>query len=169
MTEREFRDELRRKYRAEGFEELDTRAIAGALSADYEPDLAFRQGDSVYVIEVKTPGQATSADQIRRLREIVERRPNWSFRFMVVPRRPAAPEDIDAVDLVPSALRLADDVRQIAPPIALVALWIALETSLRRLLTLRQERPPFGTSSMTMARRLRDLEELTDEDTAPGS
>jgi len=50
------------------------------------------------------------------------------------------------------------------PSIAAVTLWMSLETAMRHLLTVRKERPPEGTSGSAMARKLRDLGELDDDD-----
>ena len=107
MTEREFVEELRREYQAGGFTELDPKRIAESLGGAYEPDFAFKLGDLVEVIELKSKQRPQTAMQIRKLRKIVEAHPNWRFRFLVVPKRPAPPTMINAEDSVPRRLGAA--------------------------------------------------------------
>ncbi len=72
MTEREFVAELRREYQSKGFTELHPRQVAESLRRAYHPDLAFKLGDQVDVIELKSKHRPQTAMQIRRLRKLVE-------------------------------------------------------------------------------------------------
>jgi hypothetical protein len=48
--------------------------------------------------------------------------------------------------------------------LAIIQLWLVIEICLRRLLEAQDEHLPFDVSAMQMARALRSLGELTDED-----
>ena len=50
------------------------------------------------------------------------------------------------------------------PSVAVVTLWMSFETAMRELLTVRGERIGDGMSGTAMARKLRDLGELDDDD-----
>jgi hypothetical protein len=163
MTEAQFLEELRRKFRTEGYQELDPAAISRELDG-YQPDLVVQQGDEVLVIECKSEVSPRTDAQLRRLKELVERHPDWRFRFMVVPRRPPAPPDEDDIENVAARLGKARELAESDTPVAAMLLWAVLETLLRHLLTFRQERPSFRTPGMRMARQLRDLGELDDEE-----
>lgn len=164
MTQREFVEELRRDYQAKGFSELEPKRVAEALRRTYEPDLAFKLGDHVDVIEIKSKQRPQTAMQIRRLRKIIEARPNWHFRFVVVPKCPAALPTINAEDSVARRLTAARDLARSDRELAIIQLWMAIEICLRRLLESHGEHPPSDATVMEMARSLRRLGELDDED-----
>lgn len=164
MTERQFVEELRREYQANGFTELDPKRVAESLGGAYKPDFAFKLGDLVDVIELKSKQRPQTATQIRRLRKIVEARPNWRFRFMVVPKRPAALPTINAEESVAQRLTAARDLARSDRELAIIQLWLVIEIGLRRLLEAHGEHPLADANAMEMARSLRRMGELTDED-----
>lgn len=164
MTQREFVEELRRDYQARGFNELDPKRVAEELGRTYEPDLAFKLGDHVDVIEIKSKQQPQTAMQIGRLRKIIEARPNWHFRFVVAPKRPAALPTINVEDSVARRLTAARDLARSDRELAVIQLWMAIEICLRRILESHGEPPPSDSTVMEMARSLRRLGELDDED-----
>jgi hypothetical protein len=164
MTEREFVEELRREYQARGFTELDPKRVAESLDGAYEPDFAFKLGNLVDVIELKAKRRPQTATQIRKLRKIVEARPNWRFRFLVVPKRPAALPTINAEESVPRRLAAARDLARSDRELAIIQLWLVIEICLRRLLEACGEHPLPDANAMEMARSLRSLGELTDDD-----
>ncbi len=164
MTEREFAEELRTEYRAQGFEELDIRQIAQVLGDAYEPDFAFKIGDLVDVIELKSKKNPQTANQIREFRKLVEAQPNWRFRFMVVPKRPPTPRTINAEKSVPRRLTAARDLARSDRELSIIQLWLVIEICLRRLLEARGEHLPSDSTGMQLARSLRTFGELDDED-----
>jgi hypothetical protein len=164
MTERDFVEELRREYVAKGFTELAPKTIAESLHKPYEPDLAFKVGDRVDVIELKSKKRPQSANQIRRLRRMIEALPNWHFRFVAVPKGPAMADAINAEETVSRRFRAARDLARSDPELAIIQLWMAIEICLRRLLKSLDEQALSDASAMEMARMVRNLGELTDED-----
>jgi hypothetical protein len=163
MTESEFLEELRRKFRGEGYKELSSTEVAAELHGQ-KPDLVVKRGDEVIVVEVKSRLTPKSDRQLRKLKELVEQREHWCFRFMVVPQRPAAPPDEDDVERAAKWLQQSKQVGRAEPALAAILLWVAMETFMRRILTLRQQRPLYGTWGLSLARRLRDLGVLDDDD-----
>jgi len=164
ITEREFLEELRREYHAKGFTDLDPKRVAESLRGAYEPDLAFKLGDRVDVIEVKSKHRPQTAVQIRKLRRLIEARPHWQFRLVAVPKRLAPLPAINAEDSVMRRLTAARDLARSDRELAIIQLWIAIEICLRRLLEGHDEHVPPDATAMEMARSLRSLGELTDED-----
>jgi hypothetical protein len=160
----EFINELRRQHREEGFEELDPKEVQKELNFGYRPDLLFRRGNEVTVIEIKKPTSPIPADHLRQLKSKIESKPGWHFRFFVVPNRQVEIERIDALPQANTTFAMSKSFSNTYPSIAAVTLWMSLETAMRHLLTLRKERPSAETSGIAMARRLRDLGELDDDD-----
>jgi hypothetical protein len=164
MTESDLLEELRREYQAKGFTELDTKRVAESLDRPYEPDLAFGLGEHVDIIEVKSKQRPQSATRIRRLRNMIEARPNWRFLFVPVPKRPAPLPTINAEGSVTRRLTAARKLANSDRELAIIQLWMAIEICLRRLLQTHDEPPPSDASVMEMARSLRTLGEFDDED-----
>jgi hypothetical protein len=164
MNEVEFKDELRKQYLAEGFEELNTTEIGKQLSSKYEPDLALKRGDEILIIEIKTSQSPASYEQLRQIKSLVESKRGWHFRFFVVPARQGKAEMSDALPQANTTFAMSQSFADSYPSVAIVTLWISFETAMRHLLSIRNERPATGTSGLAMARRLRDLGELDDDD-----
>jgi REase_AHJR-like len=159
-SEREFAAALTKEFIGEGYEQLAPHPAD--LPHGYMPDLMFRRGDEVVVVELKAREEHRDLEDLRLLKSAIEQKPNWHFRLYVVP--PQREQEIlddnpDVDELIETADRLNREQQFEA---ASVVLWMALETSLRVLLTSRQDRPNPGVSGVSMARRLcadGDLEE----------
>lgn len=164
--ESEFADSLARDFLQEGYARVDPRAKREELPAGYVPDLMFGRGDEIVVVEIKSREEHRELEALKSLKMAIEQTPGWHFRLYVMPR-PARqqPADnlVDAKKLLETAGRLNQDGEFEA---AAVVLWMAIEVSLRTLLTKRQERPNPGVSGLSMARRLRENGDLSDEDLA---
>jgi REase_AHJR-like len=161
-AEREFAAALTKEFTEEGYEQLVPRPAD--LPHGYMPDLMFTKGDEVVVVELKAPEDYRDLHDLRLLKSTIENKPNWHFRLYVVP--PQGEQEIlddnpDVDELIETADRLNREKQFEA---ASVVLWIALETSLRVLLTSRQDRPNPGVSGVSMARRLRADGDLDDTD-----
>jgi REase_AHJR-like protein len=151
-AEREFADALTKDFIEEGYERLTP--SPADLPNGYMPDLMFRRGDEVVVIELKAREEHRDLGNLRQLKLAIERKPNWHFRLYVVPFR-TAPEVLDDNPDIENLIETADRLnREEQFEAATVVLWMALETSLRVLLTSRQDRPNPGVSGVSMARRL---------------
>jgi len=151
-AEQEFSAALSRSFAEEGYQQLDP--SRADLPSGYMPDLMFKRGDEVVVVELKLREEHRNLENLRRLKAAIEQKPNWHFRLYVVPTPPEQEvlnDNPDIDKLIDTAERLN---REGPFEAASVVLWIALETSLRVLLTNRQSRPNPGVSGVSMARRL---------------
>lgn len=164
-TEGAFVRALGEEFLEEGYEGVDPRLYRGELPSGFIPDLMFRRGDEVVVIEVKRSEEHRTVSQIRRVKDEIEKKPNWRFHLFVIPhhRREQVLSDNlkDLEDRICFAERLNHDGKFEE---AAVVLWMAIEASLRALLTQRQSRPNPGVSGMSMARSLYAFGDLTEED-----
>jgi hypothetical protein len=160
----EFVEELRHRYRQEGYDELNPRYVHEQISMQFQPDLVLKRGDEVHVFEIKKPAPATQGNTLRQIKKEIESHPGWHFHFLVIPTRVAPKTDNDALEEANSSFQFSRKLYEESPLIASVTLWIALETAMRHLLTMRGERPSYGTSGIALARRLRDLGELDDDE-----
>lgn len=162
FAEREFAAALAKDFTAEGYQQLDPGRAD--LPPGYLPDLMFKRGDEVVVVELKSREEHRDLENLRQLKSAIEQKPNWHFRLYVVPppiEQEALDDNPDVDKLIETADRLNREGQFEA---ASVVLWIALETSLRILLTNRQSRPNPGVSGVSMARRLYADGELDDAD-----
>jgi REase_AHJR-like len=161
-AEREFAAVLAKDFTDEGYQQLDP--ARANLPAGYVPDLMFKRGDEVVVVELKSREEHRDLENLRQLKAAVEQKPNWHFRLYVVPPS-SEPEDLDDVADGDKLIETADRLnREGQFEAASVVLWIALETSLRVLLTHCQSRPNPGVSGISMARRLYADGDLDDAD-----
>ena len=160
--EQEFATVLTKDFAAEGYQQLDP--DGANLPPGYMPDLMFKRGDEVVVVELKSREEHRDLENLRQLKEAIERKPNWHFRLYVVPPSRER-QDLDDIPDVDKLIETADRLnREGQFEAASVVLWIALETSLRALLTNRQSRPNPGISGVSMARRLYADGALDDSD-----
>jgi hypothetical protein len=160
----EFAEALTRDFLEEGYTQIDPRINRRNLPQGYIPDLIFKRGDEVVVVEIKTREEDRELEALQTLKRAIEQTPGWYFRLYVVPpqlRREAADNLVDAEKSVETASRLNQEGEFEA---ASVVLWMAIEASLRVLLTKRQDRPNPGVSGLAMARRLHSEGDLSDED-----
>jgi REase_AHJR-like protein len=151
-AEREFADALAKDFIKEGYELLAP--CPTDLPHGYMPDLMFRRGDEVVVVELKARAEHRDLENLRQLKLAIEQKPNWHFRLYVVPPQ----RDREILDNNPDIDKLIETADQLNREnqfeAACVVLWMALEASLRVLLTSRQDRPNPGVSGVSMARRL---------------
>jgi len=162
--ESEFAEALARDFVEEGYAQLDPRANRRKLPSGYLPDLMFKRGNEVVVVEIKSREEHRELETLQSLKRAIEQTPGWYFRLYVVPPQLGreAPENLIDVDkLIETATRLNQEGELEA---ASVVLWMAIETSLRALLTKRQNRPNPGVSGLSMARRLHGEGDLRDDD-----
>lgn len=164
-SEQEFSRELIKEFVGNGYEQVDPQCVRNELPSGYIPDLIFRRGDEVIVVELKPAVVHLPLEHLRYIKEAVEKRPNWQFKLYVIPpplEGQLPHENIqDADKLLERAQRLNRNGELEA---ASVLLWMAIETALRTLLTNRQSRPNPGVSGMSMARTLASFGELSDEE-----
>jgi len=164
--ESEFAEALARDFLEEGYAQIDPRVNRGKLPSGYLPDLMFERGKEVVVVEIKSREEHRELEPLQSLKRAIEQTPGWHFRLYVVPgqiRQEAADNLIDAEKLVETASRLNREGEFEA---ASVVLWMAIEASMRELLTKRQDRPNPGVSGLSMARRLHSQGDLSDDDLA---
>jgi hypothetical protein len=165
LTEHEFSHQLTEEFLENGYQQVDAKSVRNDLPSGYVPDLIFRRGDEVIVIELKPATVHLPLEHLRYVKEAVEKRPNWQFKLYVIPLRQSDQlphENLqDADKLLKRAQRLSRNGEFEA---ASVLLWMAIETALRTLLTNRQSRPNPGVSGTSMARSLMSLGELSEED-----
>lgn len=165
MNEAQFLDELRQSYRAQGYRDCAPSMPLRIPGIDsYQPDLVLEKDGEVILIEIKSDDSPRTAEQIQNLKAAIERQPNWHFRFMVMPKRPPAPADEDDLEHLAGRLELMRRFTDADPGLAAILLWTILEAAMRQVPTRHRQRPGFGTAGMAMARMLRDLGELDDED-----
>jgi REase_AHJR-like len=157
-------EQLRRQYRDDGFEELNPQEIHSQLGIGYEPDLVLKRGDNVFVFEVKNTFAPIDSGHLRQIKDMVESKPGWHFLFFTIPEQRPNAADEDAIAQANTSLSVSQGISHSYPSMAAVTLWISLETAMRQLLTTHGERPPYGTSGLSLARRLRDLGELDDDE-----
>ena len=164
-SEHKFSHELTREFIENGYQEVDAQSVRNELPPGYIPDLIFRRGDEVIVVELKPATVHLPLEYLRYVKETVEKTPNWQFKLYVIPPRRGDQlphENLqDADKLLTRAQRLSRNGEFEA---AWVLLWMAIETTLRTLLANRQSRPNPGVSGMSMARSLVSLGELSDEE-----
>lgn len=161
-AEREFAAALTKEFTEEGYEQLAPHPAD--LPHGYMPDLMFRRGDEVVVVEIKAREEHRDPRDLRLLKSTIEQKPNWHFRLYMVPpqtEQEVLDDNPDVDELIETADRLNREKQFEA---ASVVLWMALETSLRVLLTSRQDRPNPGVSGVSMARRLRTDGDLDETD-----
>jgi hypothetical protein len=160
--ERAFAETLMRDFASEGYEAVSP--IAGRTEG-FVPDLVFRRGEEVVVVEIKSREAHRSVEDLRRLKEAVEKKPNWQFRLYAVPPTTVTQTPEDNLQDVEKLLSTADQLnRDGLVEAASVVLWMVIEIVLRTLLTVRQDRPNPGVSGMSMARSLEGCGELSAED-----
>jgi hypothetical protein len=124
----------------------------------------FARGEEVVVVEIKSREEHRELEPLQSLKRAIEQTPGWYFRLYVVPshlRREAPDNLVDVDKLIETASRLNKEGEFEA---ASVVLWMAIESSLRVLLTKRQDRPNPGVSGLSMARRLHSEGDLSDDD-----
>jgi len=161
QNEREFIEHLADEYLEEGFQALDPAMLRNELPSGYTPDLILKRGDETVIVEVKSREEHRSLEQIRVVKQAIERKPNWTFKLYVVPRSEAPPSPVDNLEDIKKFLSRAKQTnRSNEFEAASVMLWMAVEVALRTLLTNRQSRPNLGVSGMSMARSLLGLGEL---------
>jgi hypothetical protein len=161
-AEREFAAVLAKDFSDEGYQQLDP--ARANLPPGYVPDLMFKRGDEVVVVELKSREEHRDLENLRQLKAAVEQNPNWHFRLYVVPPS-SGQEDLDDITDIDKLIETVDRLNEEGQfEAASVVLWIALETSLRVLLTHRQSRPNPGVSGVSMARRLYADGDLDDAD-----
>jgi hypothetical protein len=165
MSEHEFSRELAKRFVGNGYEQVDPKVVRSELPSGYIPDLIFRRGDEIIVVELKPATVHLPLERLRILKEAIEQRPNWQFKLYVIPPpqedQPPHENIQDAAKLIERAQRLSRNGELEG---ASVLLWMAIETGLRTLLTNRQSRPNPGVGGMFMARSLMSLGELSDEE-----
>jgi hypothetical protein len=162
--ESDFAEALTRDFLEEGYAQVDPRVNRRDLPSGYLPDLMFKRGDEVVVVEIKSREEHRELEELRALKNGIEQRPGWQFRLYVAPRNSQMePADnlIDAYKSIETASRLSKEGEIEA---AWVVLWMAIEGSLRILLTRRQDRPNPGVSGLSMARRLHSEGDLSDDE-----
>jgi uncharacterized protein YutE (UPF0331/DUF86 family) len=162
--ESKFAEALVRDFLEEGYTQIDPRDNRSNLTQGYLPDLMFARGDEVVVVEIKSREEHRELESLQSLKRAIEQTPGWHFRLYVVPsnfRREVRDNLVDADKLIETASRLNNEGEFEA---ASVVLWMAIESSLRVLLTNRQDRPNPGVSGLSMARRLHSEGDLSDDD-----
>lgn len=165
VSEREFSNELVREFLGNGYQQIDPIAVRNELPAGYLPDLIFQRGDEVIVVELKPATVNLPLENIRALKDAIEKRPNWQFKLYVIPPRSGDQAPHENLQDVSRLLRRAQRLNRSGEfEAASVVLWMAIETALRTLLTNRQSRPNPGVSGVSMARSLMSLGELTNEE-----
>ena len=165
LSEHEFSRELTKEFLRDGYLQVAPQSVRKKLPSGYVPDLIFRRGDEVIVVELKPATVHLPLEHLRYVKDAVEKTPNWQFKLYVIP--PPQEDQLrheniqDAHKLLERAQRLNRNGELEA---ASVLLWMAIETALRTLLTNRQSRPNPGVSGMSMARSLMSLGELSEEE-----
>jgi hypothetical protein len=74
-AEREFTAALAKDFTDEGYQQLDP--ARANLPAGYEPDLMFKRGDGIAVVELKSREEHRDLENLRQLKTAVEQKPNW--------------------------------------------------------------------------------------------
>src|SRR6266571_5020168 len=106
-AEREFSDALAKDFIEEGYEQLAPNRAD--LPHGYMPDLMFRRGDEVVVVELKAREEHRDLENLRQLKLAIERKPNWHFRLYVVPpqtEQEVLDDNPDIDELIETADRL---------------------------------------------------------------
>jgi hypothetical protein len=159
-----FVDELRTKYRSEGYEELNPSDVRRRLRIGYLPDLAVKRGDEVTLIEVKNEGAPIESRWLQEIKSAVESNPGWHFRFFVVPDNKSENETITSIPQANASFAISQSTSQEYPSIAVVTLSMSLETAMRHLLAKYKENLTGTVSMLAMGNRLRDLGFVDDDD-----
>jgi hypothetical protein len=162
-SQREFSVKLAQDFRREGYQEVDPKTLRSELPAGYIPDLIFKRGEEVTVIELKSASVHIPLQHLQYLKESIEKKQNWHFQLYVIPSSSKEPKPQENLQDANKLLSRAKKLNQIGEfEAASVILWMALETTLRTLLINRQSRPNPGISGVSMARSLMSLGELTE-------
>jgi hypothetical protein len=143
MKETPENEELIADYLRNGWQLNDPRDAEDTIS--FVPDILLKKGNDYLVIEVKAPGEAPERS-VADMRKAVEQRPNWHFEVKIRPPRKLSPENEIAVPDLPSRLSLIEDlVKEGHQSEAALIAWVAIETSLRQILSqLMKKQPELG-------------------------
>jgi uncharacterized protein (UPF0332 family) len=165
FNEHAFSDQLTKEFVGHGYQRVDPKAVRNEPPSGYTPDLIFRRGDEVIVVELKSASVHRPLEHLRYVKEAVEKRPNWQFKLYVIPPLQAEQQLRENIQDADKLLKRAERLnRNEEFEAASVLVWMAIETALRTLLTNRQSRPNPGVSGMSMARSLMSLGELSAEE-----
>lgn len=159
-----FTKTIARDYESAGYRMVDPSSFASDLPKGFVPDLMFEKKNEVIVIEIKTAQEHRSLEHIRMIKDAIEQRPKWRYKLFVAPAESGVEPEVDQQDLE-ERIDLAQDLSAGGKyEEASVVLWMAIEASLRAMLTNRQSRPNPGVSGMSMARSLLGFGDLSPED-----
>lgn len=165
QSEQEFLADLAAEFRDDGFDRVDPALLRNELPAGYTPDLVMRRGQEVVVIELKSQHEHRSLEQMRSLKQVIEVKPNWKFKLYVIPESRVKEQPQDNLQDIGQLIKRAKQLNRSGEfEAAAVVLWMAIEVSLRSLLTERQSRPNPGVSGMSMARSLTDFGEIGEDE-----
>jgi hypothetical protein len=157
-VEQDFTEQLVEQYKNEGWMVEDAGDAAKQL--EFRPDLIFKRGDEVLVVEVKHTG-FVSDRALSMKRRRVEERPNWRFELKLIPPgyevKMQRPLREDVKRRVRVARRLFDEGFASE---SFVLCWTALEAILRDLAGPNEDVRP--ETPAQIVRRAYEAEVITD-------
>lgn len=126
-------DDLIADYVRSGWNVVDPQKRRADI--DFLPDYLLRKGDDYLVVEVKQPGRKSDRS-VAEMRRIVENQPHWHFAVKLRPGQSLVPRNDLAEENVHPRLTIAEQLLASGHrDEAILIAWVAIETSLRRLVS----------------------------------